>query len=47
VVTCLTCLDEGNDDFGGEEEYKEDKDGIQVGVRFIETVLSRLDEIVL
>ncbi|OKL64437.1 hypothetical protein UA08_00880 [Talaromyces atroroseus] len=31
VVTCLTCLDPGNVDFGDESEFQDD-DGIQVGV---------------
>lgn len=37
VVTCLTCLDRGNVDFGDEEQFQ-DEDGIVVGVRFIEKV---------
>lgn len=37
VVTCLTCLDPGNADFGDEIEFQ-DEDGIQVGVRYIEKV---------
>jgi serine/threonine protein kinase len=37
VVTCLTCLDPGNIDFGDESEFQ-DEDGIQVGVRYIEKV---------
>ena len=37
VVSCLTCLDSGNDGFGDESEF-EDEDGILVGVRFIEKV---------
>lgn len=37
VLTCLTCLDPGNADFGDESEFQ-DKDGIQVGVRYIEKV---------
>ncbi|KAK7740006.1 hypothetical protein SLS62_011177 [Diatrype stigma] len=45
VVTCLTCLDEGNDGFGDESEMF-DEDGILVGVRFIEAILFRLNEIV-
>ncbi|OQE35336.1 hypothetical protein PENCOP_c013G04988 [Penicillium coprophilum] len=35
VVTCLTCLDPENVDFGEEAEF-EDDDGIEVGVRYIE-----------
>jgi hypothetical protein len=45
VVTCLTCLDPDNDGFGDESKML-DEDGILVGVRFIETILLRLNEIV-
>ncbi|KAF3934318.1 hypothetical protein ABW19_dt0208206 [Dactylella cylindrospora] len=44
VLTCLTCLDPGNETFGVEYELR-DKDGIVVGVRFVEGILSRLCEI--
>lgn len=44
VVTCLTCLDEGNEDFGDQSEMCDD-DGILIGVRFIEKVLFKLSEI--
>ncbi|KGO40440.1 hypothetical protein PEX1_074580 [Penicillium expansum] len=37
VVTCLTCLDAENVDFGDEGDF-EDVDGIEVGVRYIEKV---------
>jgi hypothetical protein len=37
VVTCLTCLDTNNVDFGDEVDF-EDADGIEVGVRYIEKV---------
>ena len=37
VETCLTCLDEGNEDFGDESEFQ-DGDGILVAVRYIEKV---------
>ncbi|KAJ5442984.1 hypothetical protein N7445_004735 [Penicillium cf. griseofulvum] len=37
VVTCLTCLDPGNVDFGTEADF-EDDDGIEVGARYIEKV---------
>lgn len=37
VVTCLTCLDPDNVDFGDEREFQ-DEDGIGVGVRYIEKV---------
>ncbi|KAI8630779.1 hypothetical protein F5Y19DRAFT_33759 [Xylariaceae sp. FL1651] len=42
VETCLTCLDPDNNKFGDEREF-EDEDGIQVGVRYIEKVLLRLN----
>ncbi|KAL5363913.1 hypothetical protein BJX96DRAFT_156426 [Aspergillus floccosus] len=44
VVTCLTSLDPDNVDFGDESEFQ-DEDGIQVGVRYIEKVASRLQSI--
>ncbi|KAF2498274.1 hypothetical protein BU16DRAFT_481068, partial [Lophium mytilinum] len=37
VVTCLTCLDETNADFGDDSEF-EDEDGVTIGVRYIEKV---------
>ena len=37
VVNCLTCLDDGNVDFGDRAEF-EDEDGVLMGVRYIETV---------
>lgn len=37
VMTCLTCLEKDNVDFGNPEEF-EDEDGVQVGVRYIEKV---------
>ncbi|KAF2103107.1 hypothetical protein NA57DRAFT_31853, partial [Rhizodiscina lignyota] len=37
VETCLTCLDEGSDDFGDESEFQ-DEDGVLVAVRYIEKV---------
>jgi hypothetical protein len=37
VVTCLTCLDDSNTDFGDNSEF-EDADGVLIGVRFIEKV---------
>ncbi|CAG8954656.1 hypothetical protein HYFRA_00004577 [Hymenoscyphus fraxineus] len=44
VQTCLTCLDSGNSDFGDPKEF-EDEDGIRVGVRYIEKILSRLNSL--
>ncbi|TQV98982.1 het-s domain-containing protein [Cordyceps javanica] len=46
VVTCLTCLDAGNEDFGDEKDVW-DEDGVFIGVRFIEKVVFKLAEIVL
>lgn len=37
VVTCLSCLDESNPDFGDSSEF-EDADGVLIGVRYIEKV---------
>jgi hypothetical protein len=37
VITCLTCLDETNPDFGDATEF-EDVDGVLIGVRYIEKV---------
>ncbi|KAF1957171.1 hypothetical protein CC80DRAFT_525288 [Byssothecium circinans] len=44
VVNCLTCLDEDNVDFGDPSEL-EDEDGVQIGVRFIEKILRKLNSI--
>jgi hypothetical protein len=44
VLTCLTCLDPGNDAFGSEQSLT-DEDGIAIGVRFVEKILSRITEI--
>ncbi|KAK0723647.1 hypothetical protein B0T21DRAFT_372114 [Apiosordaria backusii] len=44
VETCLTCLDPDNQDFGDEREFQ-DEDGIRVGVRYIEKVLLRLNQL--
>ena len=44
VIACLTCLDPDNEAFGDEEDLV-DNDGILVGVRFIEKVLTILGEI--
>lgn len=37
VISCLMCLDKGNEGFGDEDDFL-DKDGIEVGVRYIEKV---------
>jgi hypothetical protein len=44
VETCLTCLDEGNADFGDDTEFQ-DEDGVAVGVRYIEKVTAKLVDI--
>jgi hypothetical protein len=44
VETCLTCLDSDNEDFGDPTEF-EDEDGIRVGVRYIEKILYRLNQL--
>ncbi|KAE8441657.1 hypothetical protein EG329_004578 [Mollisiaceae sp. DMI_Dod_QoI] len=44
VVTCLTCLDKDNEDFGDEDEMLDER-GILVAVRFMETILQKLNEI--
>lgn len=44
VLTCLTCLDKDNEDFGDEDQMS-DEEGILVAVRFIEKILLKLDEI--
>ncbi|KAL5341930.1 hypothetical protein BJX70DRAFT_386392 [Aspergillus crustosus] len=41
VVSCLTCLDDGNDDFGGEETARESI----VGMQFVEHIMKNLDKI--
>ncbi|KAL8718019.1 MAG: hypothetical protein Q9225_004805 [Loekoesia sp. 1 TL-2023] len=41
VISCLTCLDPGNTDFGDQEELY-DESGILVGVRYVEKILMQL-----
>jgi len=43
VTTCLTCLDDDNADFGDVGEFH-DEDGVLVGVRYIEKVMTPLVE---
>lgn len=45
VVNCLTCLDQDNTDFGDQSEF-EDMDGVLLGVRYIEKIQLKLDEII-
>ncbi|KAH7114624.1 hypothetical protein EDB81DRAFT_669671, partial [Dactylonectria macrodidyma] len=48
VLSCLTCLDEDNEDFGGDatRQAAVDPDGILLGVQFNELILGRLNEII-
>ena len=46
VLACLTCMDDQNVDFGTAEDLLDD-DGMVIGTRYIETVLMKLNEIVL
>jgi hypothetical protein len=48
VLSCLTCLDENNEDFGGDaaQQAAADPDDILLGVQFNELILGRLNEIV-
>ncbi|KAH7163003.1 hypothetical protein B0J13DRAFT_615609 [Dactylonectria estremocensis] len=49
ALSCLTCLDDGNEDFGGDaaQQAAADPDGILLGVRFYEVILERLNDIVI
>ncbi|KAG9239395.1 hypothetical protein BJ875DRAFT_189723 [Amylocarpus encephaloides] len=44
VLACLNCLEPGNEAFGSEEDLA-DEDGILVGVRFVEKILTKVNEI--
>lgn len=44
VETCLTCLDQNNEDIGNEKEFQ-DTDGVAVGARYIEKVVQKLGDI--
>lgn len=44
VIACLACLDRESEDFGSEDDMRDD-DGILIGVRFIEKVLLKLSSI--
>ncbi|KAJ5952462.1 uncharacterized protein N7479_010875 [Penicillium vulpinum] len=49
VLACLCCLDEGSEDnvFGASGSSVMDKDGIVVGVRYIENVLLKTEELLI
>lgn len=44
VIKCLTCLDPGSE-FVENQEAMRDSDGIILGVRFVETILTKISEI--
>nr|CEG02321.1 unnamed protein product [Fusarium pseudograminearum CS3220] len=44
VETCLTCLDEGNRDFGDPKEF-EVQDGVEVGSRYVKKVMDAMSTI--
>ncbi|KAK6503325.1 hypothetical protein TWF481_008348 [Arthrobotrys musiformis] len=44
VLACLTCLDLGNETFMAGREL-EDEDGIMIGVRYIENILLKINDI--
>jgi len=46
VLACLMCMDEQNVDFGTADDLLDD-DGMVIGTRYVETVLMKLNEIVL
>lgn len=45
VESCLTCLDEGNHEFGGLNGDERGLECVTVGVRFVERILARVEEI--
>ncbi|KAL4756306.1 uncharacterized protein BDW70DRAFT_166308 [Aspergillus foveolatus] len=47
VVACLCCLDESKDNVFWDETSLQDRDGIVVGVRYIDNVLLKLEELVI
>lgn len=44
VLNCLTCMDPDNRDFGDRDEFR-DREGVLIGVRYIEKILLQLDAI--
>ncbi|RGP78809.1 het-s domain-containing [Fusarium longipes] len=44
VETCLTCLDEGNEDFGDPKEF-EVQNGVEVGSRYVKKVMDAMSMI--
>ncbi|KAI9367312.1 hypothetical protein BJX61DRAFT_316905 [Aspergillus egyptiacus] len=45
VIACLCCLDDSEDNSFRDDESMQDRDGIIVGVRYIENVLLKLEEL--
>ncbi|KAF4955418.1 hypothetical protein FSARC_11850 [Fusarium sarcochroum] len=44
VETCLTCLDEGNTEFGDPRDF-EDEDGVEVGSRYVKKIMDAMGSI--
>ncbi|XEV01193.1 hypothetical protein FSHL1_006480 [Fusarium sambucinum] len=44
VETCLTCLDEGNVEFGDPRDF-EDQDGVEVGSRYVKKIMDAMSVI--
>ncbi|UNI19683.1 hypothetical protein JDV02_005855 [Purpureocillium takamizusanense] len=44
VETCLTCLDENNEDFGDKRAFQ-DPNGVEMGVLYLEKVTKKLDRV--
>jgi hypothetical protein len=45
VILCLTCLDEGDENFGDLIDDEINSDGVLMGVRFIKQVFLELENI--
>lgn len=47
VVDCLTCLDDGNNEFGSSDVTHNKQDLIMVGIKFVERILGKIEGITL
>lgn len=47
VVDCLTCLDDGNNEFGSSDVTHNKQDLIVVGIKFVERILGKMEGITL
>lgn len=47
VVDCLTCLDDGNNEFGSSDVTHNKQDLIVVGIKFVERILGKIEGITL